>query len=75
MATKASRFRYEHERSGPKRKKIVKLEASAGKPSRKAKGHVKAAAALTVQKTMEQRSPSERAQRGRMPSRGKAPTR
>jgi hypothetical protein len=109
MATKTQRFRRASERSGdlaPRnfsqrsaRKEGVKLEESAGTPSRKstrgskggtivvgwneegiaakrkAQGHVKAAAALTVRETMARRSPSERAKRGRKPSRGNAPAR
>src|SRR5436190_17113034 len=42
---------------------------------RKGQGHVKSATSLTVRATMERRSPSERAKRGRKPSRGNAPAR
>ena len=74
MATKAARFRYESERSAPKRA-AKKAGASTAAQIRKVEAHVKAVSSMTVRETMERRSPSERAQRGRMPSRGKAPAR
>ncbi|HJQ99657.1 MAG TPA: hypothetical protein VJ826_15190 [Candidatus Polarisedimenticolaceae bacterium] len=81
------------------RKGGVKLEESAGKPSRKStrggkgrtvtegwneegipskrhgKGHVKAAATLTLTNTMKVRSPSSRAVRAKSPGRGGPPAR
>lgn len=109
MATKAQRFRQASERTAKNaprnfskraaRKEGVKLEESAGRPSRKStrgskggtiavawnaegiaskrkgQGHVKSAASLTIRETMERRSPSERAKRGRKPARGNAPAR
>ena len=85
MATKAENFRYESERSGPKQPKKAKppkgrvisqgTNEEGVATKRHGEGHVKTAANLTLRATVTTRSPSERAHRGRSPSRGVAPSR